>query len=145
MPNFIKIFFGSCLGTLLALVAIFCIAFFGIIGLAAGSGGGEKPNVEANSILKLDLDVVPELTGNVDANSNFASFELEMDEVLGVHDIIRLIERAKTDDDIKGIYLSSSMQSGGFTKLRMIREAITDFRESGKFVVSYAPFYDQSA
>lgn len=145
MPNFIKIFFGSCLGTLLALVAIFCIAFFGLIGLAAGSGGGEKPNVEANSILKLNLDVVPELTGNVDANTGFASFELEMDEVLGVHDIIRLIERAKDDDDIKGIYLSSSMQSGGFTKLRMIREAITDFREAGKFVVSYAPFYDQSA
>lgn len=145
MPNFVKIFFGSCLGTLLALVAIFCIAFFGLIGLAAGSGGGEKPSVEANSILKLDLNQLPELTGNVDANSNFASFELEMDEVLGVHDIIRLIERAKTDDDIKGIYLSSSMQSGGFTKLRLIREAITDFREAGKFVVSYAPYYSQSA
>ena len=145
MPNFVKIFFGSCFGTLLALVVIFGIAFFSIIGLAAGSSGGDKPSVEANSILKLDLTVVPELTGNVDGNSSFTSFNLEMDEVLGVHDIIRLIEKAKDDDDIKGIYLNSSMQSGGFTKLRMIREAIIEFRESGKFVVSYAPFYDQSA
>lgn len=143
MSNFFKILFGSCLGTLLALVVLFFVGVSAIAGLA--SSGEQKPSVEANSILKLDLDVVPELTGNVDAGGGFAAFEIDMDEVVGVHDVIRSIEKAKDDDDIKGIYLSSSMQSGGFTKLRMIREALQDFRASGKFVVSYAPFYDQSA
>ncbi|MFK8161826.1 MAG: signal peptide peptidase SppA [Lewinella sp.] len=143
MSNFFKILFGSCLGTLLALGAMFFIGFSAIVGLA--SSGEQKPAVENNSILKLDLTQVPELTGNVDANNGFAGFELDMDEVVGVHDVIRTIERAKTDDNIKGIYLNSGIQAGGFTKLRMIREALADFRESGKFVVSYAPYYDQSA
>lgn len=143
MSNFFKILFGSCLGTLLALGVLFFIGVSAIAGLA--SSGEQKPSVEANSILKLDLDVVPELTGNVEAGSGIGSFEFEMDEIVGVHDIIRAIEKAKSDDDIKGIYLSSSMQSGGFTKLRMIREALEDFRADGKFVVSYAPYYDQTA
>ncbi|MEM9931094.1 MAG: signal peptide peptidase SppA, partial [Bacteroidota bacterium] len=122
---------------------MFFIGIFGLAGLA--SAGEQKPIVEANSILKLDLSQVPELTDNIDANSGFTGFELDFDAVLGVHDVIRTIEKAKTDDNIKGIYLNSSIQAGGFTKLRMIREALVDFRESGKFVVSYAPFYDQTA
>ncbi|MFT6000273.1 MAG: protease-4 [Neolewinella sp.] len=143
MSNFFKILFGSCLGTLLALGGLFVIGISAVAGLA--SSGEQKPAVENNSILKLDLTQVPELTGNVDANSGFSGFELNMDEVIGVHDVIRTIERAKTDDNIKGIYLNSGMQSGGFSKLRLIREALADFKEDGKFVVSYAPFYEQSA
>lgn len=143
MSNFFKILFGSCLGTLLALGAMFFIGISAIAGLA--SAGEQKPSVESNSILKLDLTQLPELTGNVDPGGGFSSLDFDMDEVVGVHDVIRSIERAKTDDDIKGIYLNSGLQAGGFTKLRMIREALTDFRESGKFVVSYAPFYEQSA
>lgn len=143
MSNFFKLLFGSCLGTLLALGALFFIGVFGLAGLA--SAGEQKPVVETNSILTLDLSQVPELTGNIDNGGGLASLELDLDEVLGVHDVIRTIERAKTDDNIKGIYLNSSYQSGGFTKLRQIREALVDFRASGKFVVSYAPFYDQTA
>ncbi|WP_020569643.1 signal peptide peptidase SppA [Neolewinella persica] len=143
MSNFFKILFGSCLGTFLALGALFFIGISAIAGLA--SAGEQKPSVENNSILKLDLTQVPELTGNVDAGSGFSGLEFDMDEVVGVHDVIRTIERAKTDDNIKGIYLNSGMQGGGFTKLRMIREALADFRESGKFVMSYAPYYEQSA
>lgn len=143
MSNFFKILFGSCLGTLLALGALIFIGFGAIAGLA--SAGQEAPEVKANSILKLDLDMVPELTNNVASQSTLDGFSLQPEEILGVHDLIRTIERAKGDDDIKGIYLSQGMQAGGFTKLRLIREAIEDFKTSGKFVVSYAPFYDQTA
>jgi protease-4 len=143
MSNFFKILFGSCLGTLLAIGAMFFIGISVIAGLA--SAGEQKPSVENNSILKLDLTQVPELTGNVDAGGGLSGLDFDMDEVVGLHDVIRTIERAKTDDNIKGIYLNSGMQGGGFTKLRMIREALADFRESGKFVMSYAPFYEQSA
>ena len=143
MGNFFKILFGSCLGTLLALGAIFAIGAGAIAGLAGGAE--DTPKVESNSILKLDLNTLPELTGNVPAGGGFSNFEFSTDEVPGVHDVIRSIKNAKQDDNIKGIYLNNSMQAGGFTKLRMIREAIKDFKTSGKFVVSYAPFYDQNA
>lgn len=143
MPNFFKVLLGSCLGTILGLGGLFFMLF---VGIASFVGNAEqKPSVYANSILKLDLTAVPELTNNVASGSGLADFELEPDDVLGVHDIVRTIERAKNDDDIKGIYLNSSFAGGGLTKLRRIREALTDFRTDGKFVVSYAPFYDQTA
>jgi|AntRauTorckE5430_2_1112549.scaffolds.fasta_scaffold00993_7 protease-4 len=143
MSNFFKILLGSCLGTLLALGALIFIGFGALAGLA--SSGQEAPEVKANSVLKLDLDMVPELTNNVASQNSFGNFSLQAEDILGVHDIIRTIERAKGDDDIKGIYMSQGMQAGGFTNLRLIREAIEDFKTSGKFVVSYAPFYEQTA
>ena len=142
MSNFLKILFGSCLGTLLALGALFFIGISAVAGLA--SAGEQKPKVEANSILKIDLGQVPELTDNVPAGG-FTSFELETDPVLGIHDVVRAIEKAKDDDDIKGIYMNSMTQGGGLTKLTMVREALLDFKESGKFVLSYAPVYEQNA
>ncbi|NJC26080.1 signal peptide peptidase SppA [Neolewinella antarctica] len=141
MSNFFKILFGSCLGTLLALGVLGFIGFSAVAGLA--SSGDDKPDVETNSILKLDLTKLPELTGNLPVDG--FEFDLEGIGPLGVHDVVRAIENAKNDDDIKGIYLNSMSQVGGFTKLRLIREALVDFRENGKFVVSYAPVYDQNA
>ena len=143
MSNFFKVFFGSCLGVIFGLGVLFFLVFAGFASLA--SAGEQKPEVKANSILELDLTTVPELTNNVEPTGGFGEFELDPDDVLGVHDIVRAIERAAEDDDIKGIYLNSSFAGGGITKIRMIREALAGFREEGKFVLSYAPFYDQSA
>ncbi len=143
MSNFFKVFFGSCLGVLFGLGALFFIGF-GIVASIASSGE-QKPTVSANSILELDLSTVPELTNNVPSQGGFADLDLDPDAVLGVHDIVRVIERAKTDDNIKGIYMSSMYAAGGVTKLRLIREALVDFQEDGKFVVSFSPVYDQSA
>jgi protease-4 len=142
MSNFLKILFGSCLGTLLALGALIFIGISAVAGLA--SSGEQKPKVETNSILKLELSQVPELTDNV-PTGGFTSFELDTDPVLGVHDIIRAIEKAKDDDDIKGIYMNSMVQGGGLAKLTGIREALVDFKASGKFVLTYAPVLDQTA
>jgi protease-4 len=142
MSNFLKILFGSCLGTLLALGALIFIGISAVAGIA--SSGDQKPEVETNSILKLDLSQVPELTGNV-AMGSFTSFELKTDQVLGVHDVIRAIAKAKDDEDIKGIYMNSMMQSGGLAKLTGIREALVDFKSAGKFVLTYAPILDQTA
>lgn len=143
MSNFFKVFLGSCLGVLVGLGVLFFLGF-GIIASLA-SAGEQKPTVSANSILELDLSVVPELTNNVPSSGGFADLELDPDAVLGVHDVVRVIERAKTDDNIKGIYLNSMYAGGGTTKLRQVRAALKDFQTDGKFVVSYAPSYDQTA
>ncbi|WP_273446583.1 signal peptide peptidase SppA [Neolewinella agarilytica] len=142
MSNFFKILLGSCLGTAIALIAMFFIGFSAIVGLA--SSGEQKPKVEANSILTLDLASVPELTGNAPLDGGFG-FDFDTDEVVGLHDVVRSIEKAKTDDNIKGIYLSSMTNGVAYTSLRTVRQALEDFRESGKFVVSYAPLYEQRA
>ncbi|WP_116125364.1 signal peptide peptidase SppA [Lewinella sp. IMCC34183] len=141
MPNFLKILLGSCLGTLLALVALVLIGSAVIGGMAASSQ--EKPSVSQNSILTIDLNGLPELTGNVEQGDLLASFKGE--EQLGLHDVIRALEEAAEDDDIKGIYLGNEPTGVPFTTLRSLREAILAFKASGKFIVAYSPYYTQSA
>ena len=141
MPNFVKLLLGSCLGTLLALVVIGLIGFSIIGGLAASAE--EKPQVTANSILTFDLQGLPELTGNTAASNPFEAFGENSPP--GLHDVVRAVRRAAEDDDIKGIYLNDGITGVPFTTLRTLREAIAEFRDAGKFVVSYSPYYDQSA
>ncbi len=141
MSNFLKILLGSCLGTLVALALLVVVGSAVATGLA--SSVEEKPNVEANSILTIQLDGLPELTGNLSDADPFAS--LRGDEPLGLHDILRAIEEASEDDNIKGIYLGNEPSGVSFTTLRSLREAIVKFKESGKFVLAYSPYYTQSA
>ena len=141
MSDFLKILLGSCLGTIAALVVLVVIA--GSIASGIAASVEEKPAVEANSILTIDLNGLPELTGNLADADPFAS--LRGEEPLGLHDVLRAIDRAAEDDDIKGIYLGNEPAGISFTTLRSLRQAILEFKESGKFVVAYSPFYTQSA
>ena len=141
MPNFLKLLLGSCLGTLLALTALVFIGISVIGGLA--SSVEDKPDISANSILTFDLAELPELSGNTQNSDLFAAINQE--EAPGLHDVVRAIRNAADDDDIKGIYLGDGITGVPFTTLRTLREAIRDFKDSGKFVVSYSPYYDQSA
>ncbi len=141
MPNFLKILLGSCLGTVLALALLVVIGISIVSGLAAS--GTEEPSVEANSILTLNLQALPELTGNTTDASPFPAFDGEV--APGLHDAVRAIRRAATDDNIKGIYLNDAIAGVPFTTLRTLREAVAEFRAAGKFVVSYSPYYSQSA
>lgn len=141
MPNFLKLLLGSCLGTLLALGALIIIGFGALSGLA--NSADEPPTVEANSILTIKLDAVPELSGNTQETDPFASLNGELS--LGLHDAIRAIEHAAEDDDIKGIYLNDGIVGASFTTMRSLRRAVANFRETGKFVVSYSPYYSRSA
>lgn len=140
MRQFFKFLFASCLGTLIALFVIFFIVI-GSIG-ALATQAEHVPTVTANSVLHLKLDQpVPELMDNVET----ASFELDPKRVLGLRDIIQAIEKAADDDKIKGIFLEPQISVAGFTTLRAIRGALDDFRNSGKFIYTYAPFYTQGA
>ena len=140
MRQFFKFLFASCLGTLIALFVVFFIVAGGVGALVTKT---ETPQaISSNSVLHLKLNQpVPELTDNIEP----ASFELNPKKVLGLHDMVSMIEQAKEDDRIKGIFLEPEMAIAGFTTLGTIRDALVDFRESGKFVYAYAPFYTQGA
>ena len=143
MRQFFKFLFASCLGTSIALFLLFFI-FLGIGASFASKGGTSKTteHISANSVLHLKFDeVIPELTDNVQE----AKFELDPQKTLGLHDIVASIKYAKTDDDIKGIFIEADQIQAGFTTLASIRNAIDDFKASGKFVYAYAPYYTQGA
>ncbi|MBK8043182.1 MAG: signal peptide peptidase SppA [Haliscomenobacter sp.] len=137
MGSFFKMLFASCLGVILGIVLLTLIGA-SIVGAIASAS--EKPQkIGANSVLRLTLDqVVPEHTNNVDIQP----FNLEQTEVYGLTDLVSAIERAKDDDHIKGILLETDMAMvSGFATTRVLREALLDFKKSGKFIFSHGKFY----
>lgn len=140
MSQFFKFLFASCLGTFLALLLLFLVAIGSITSLASKGLEKAKAEVKPNTVLELSLDnLVPEKTNNV----AISPLELEQKDVLGLHDIIRAIRKAKEDPDIKGIYLNKATPVMGWASHNALREALADFRASGKFVVAYAHLYTQ--
>ena len=141
MGDFIKMLLASCLGIVIGLVSIF---FIGGLVFSTFASSMEKPtDLKPNSVIKLTLtDPIPELTNNVQTSPLEAG--LDDADVLGLHDIVDAIERAKDDDRIKGIYLEPSLTfAAGFTTARSIRNALEDFKDSGKFVYAHSKFYTQ--
>lgn len=140
MRQFFKIVFASCLGVGLALILMFFI-LFSIAGVVASSFSG--PGVEKiapNSVLKLDFDqVIPEKSNNV----QFDPFQLKQEGVIGLHEMIGLIESAAEDKNIKAIYLNVNARGMGSASARKIRETLEAFKTSGKPVIAYSDFYSQ--
>jgi protease-4 len=141
MPQFLKYLLASCLGTALALGLLTFIGFSALVGLAGSASEDKKVSVTENSVLELKFDTqVPEKTNNTELDP----FDPDGKYVLGVTDWVKMIQAAKTDDDIKGIYITPSVFSSGKASAATIRAALEDFKTSGKFIVAYADFYTQS-
>ena len=142
MKQFLKFTLASLVGVFLS----FLIAFFiisGIVSSMASFAEKETVNVEDNSLLKIELDKpIPERTP-VNPFDKFNFNGLEKLNVLGLNDITKQIERAKTDDKIKGIYLDVSMIQAKMATVESIRKSLKDFKESGKFIVAYSDVLSQ--
>jgi len=107
MRQFFKFMFASMLGFILANVVLFFLFFLvALIASAAFKGLTDKAvKVKPNSVLVINLDhpVEERTSKNPFEHMEFGSFEPDIR--LGLNDLVKNIEKAKTDDDIKGIYL----------------------------------------
>ncbi|NJL74357.1 MAG: signal peptide peptidase SppA [Saprospiraceae bacterium] len=140
MKNFFSYFFASILGTIVALFVLGGILV--LIGISSMAQFSESEAIQAKSVLKLDLDeYIPEQTNNI----SLSSFDFSTQNVVGIHDLITLIKLAKNDSQIEGIYITATQTNAGMVKLNELRDAIIDFKTSGKFVVAYAKYYTQGA
>ena len=140
MGQFFKFLFASCLGTILAGIALSFVAF-SVIGGMVASTENTKP-VTSNSVIEFKFDqMIPERTNNLEMNP----FDLENQYILGLQDYIYSIENAKTDDNIKGIFLNLEFGGTGLATASALRDALVDFKESGKFIIAYAKYYTQGA
>ncbi len=139
MRSFIKIVLGSCLGVIVAILAIGFIGSFAVGSML--SLESQATSVKQNSVLRIKLNKpVPQKTNNTEA----MFWNLSDDPLLGERDIIESIKAARTDNNIKGIYLTLSLAGIGNATAKTIRSAIVDFKESGKFVYAYCGNYGYS-
>ncbi len=138
MKDFLKFTFATVTGIILSGSIFFLIGIITLMGIA-GSAETET-HVKDNSILFLDL------SGNLTERSEdnpFAQFLGDDFNTYGLDDILSAIKKAKETDEIKGIYLQSSFLNSAFASLEEIRNALLDFKESGKFIIAYADNYTQ--
>lgn len=119
------------------------LSVIGTVMLVQIAAEAEKPApIQPNSVLKLSFDnAIPEQTNNLEMDP----FDFKNQKILGLQDIIHSLETAKDDDNIKGILLEVDGINAGFATASVVRDALVDFRESGKFIVAYSKYYTQGA
>ena len=138
MGSFLK----YTLATIVGIIITYVIIFFVVMGIVASSTAKEPIEVKDNSILKLNLTKV--IQERQPANP-FAQFGMGDDDIVsGLNKIKASLEHAKTDDKIKGIYIDAGIfVGGGMATMQELRNALLDFKESGKFIYAYGENYSQ--
>lgn len=139
MKDFIKFTFASLLGVVLAGIVFTVLGIVTMVGMVASSD--TETTVKENSVFFLDLNGT--LSERVEENP-FQELMGENFTAYGLDDILASIKKAKEHENIKGIYLQTVALSTSFASLEEIRQALLDFKESGKFIVAYADQYTQS-
>lgn len=143
MKSFLKYTLATIVGIIISSVILFFISM-AIIG-AIISSAEKTVVVSPKSVLKIEFSkpVAERSSSNPFTNFDFQS--LRPSTNLGIKDIIDFIGKAKTDDNIKGIYLDLSVIPSGLATIEEIRAALLDFKKSKKFVISYAEVYTQGS
>ncbi len=140
--KFIKIITGSFLGFILAAVILTAVGACSAGVLIAVLCSGESGSVEDNSVLVLPLDGTFAERSSEDVLSELTG---EGTSTVGLDQYLMAIKEAKTNDKVKGIYIEAGELDAGSAMLKELRDALIDFKTSGKWVYSYADEYTQAA
>jgi len=143
MKQFFKFVLATIVGFILTIIIV-VIVIAGIIFAAISSADGNKSvDVEPNSVLHIAFTKdIPERTPN-NPLAGIPFLGLDADKQIGLNDILANIKKAKTDDNIKGIFLDESYLESNQATTEEIRNALLDFKKSGKFIIAYAEVYTQ--
>jgi len=145
MREFFKYLFASMLGFFLSMVIIFIICFVIVVGVISSIDNDKTVIVSNNSVLFLNLDQA--ITERTPKNpfGNLPIVGGEEKDGIGLNDFLKSVQRAKTDDNIKCIYLNVSSPNAGYATLREVRNALIDFKKSHKKIIAYSEVYTQGA
>jgi len=149
IANYFKMkFIKYVLATLTGLFLFIGICFFTLflVGTIASTFGKKGEGAKPNSVLYASFS--NSITEKTDKSSPFAGFDpltLQPQKQDGLNDLLAGIESAKTDDNIKGIFLELKNIAAGFATNDAIRDALIDFKTSGKWIVTYGELYGQQA
>ena len=138
--KFLRNLLASIFGTLIALGILFIL----FILIASVFSETEKISIKSNSILEIKLneevkDFAPKSDDPFDQIFGFN------ENKIGLNEILNAIENAKTDANIEGISLNIMNLNSGIAQTQAIRNKLIDFKESGKFIQSYADGYTQKS
>ncbi|MGC4128303.1 MAG: signal peptide peptidase SppA [Bergeyella sp.] len=140
-----KNFFNTVLANIVAIFLVLFLFFMmtAVMLVLSSLGENSAVKVKKNSVLTLDFR-----TNIIDSpaedQEDFFAFNKKTKNLL-VYDVLQAIKKAKTDDNIKGISIESDHIGAGLTQLDDIRNALEDFKKSGKFVYAYGNTVSQGS
>lgn len=143
MKGFLKYTLASFVGILLfSVIGMFIM--IGVIGAISSASNNKTVTIKPNTILYLTLDrpIVDRASDNPFEGMNFPSFDNQGQS--GLNDILKNLKKAKEDENIKGIFMELSYIPAGMATVDEIRNALLDFKTSGKFVYTYAEVMTQN-
>ena len=139
MKDFLKFTLATITGIIVSGVLLFIVSILMMFSMLYSSDS--EVTVRENSILKLDLN------GSLVERGGEAPWAILMGDetsAYGLDDLLASIRKAKENENIKGIYIEATdLATGGFAALKEVRDALADFKESGKFIVAYGDMYTQ--
>ncbi len=143
MKQFFKFVLASIVGLILFTV-IALVLLFGLIGAAVASSSDKHTEIESNTVLRIAFNKeIPERTP-FNPLSELSFLGLDKEKTIGLNEILANIKKAKGDTNIKGIFIDESSMMAGQATTEEIRNALIDFKKSGKFIVAYSEVYTQS-
>ncbi|MDR1881059.1 MAG: signal peptide peptidase SppA [Tannerellaceae bacterium] len=142
MKQFFKMMFASFLGVFVATGVLIIVGIFVVAGIVAGLGSGSSEYLpKPDTVFKLSLNGA--LFDHAKENP-FASLTGDA-APLSLEDVLKSIQVAKREANVKGIYVEVGSFNAGAASLDAVRRALLDFKESGKFLIAYADYYTQGA
>lgn len=141
MKDFFKFTLATVTGIIVSSIVLFFIGIMVIFGIVSSSD--TETVVKKNSVMMLDLDGTLVERTQESLEGIFSSLTGNNSKVYGLNDILASIKKAKENENIKGIYIQASSLESQYASLQAIRNALSDFKESGKFIVAYSDNYTQ--
>ncbi|MDH5608563.1 MAG: S49 family peptidase, partial [Cyclobacteriaceae bacterium] len=134
-------FLRNFLAVIAGLVIFSLFSFFVFIGIVASLENDEIPTVKENSVLYLKMSGL--LTERTQEDPLQELLPQSGPAFTGLLDLLDAIKAAKSDDNIRGIYMEHQYLAAGFASLQEVRNALLDFKESGKFIYSYGAYVSE--
>ena len=143
MKEFFKMVFATILGIFLFMLIMGIFFAMSLVGMVAS--GSSVKSVEDNSVMVLNLS--GQLNERASSASGISSMVLgSTGNEIGLDDVLSAIKKAKSNEDIKGIYIEAGMFSAdSYASLQAFRRALEDFKKSGKWIIAYADTYTQGS
>lgn len=141
MKDFLKFTLATVTGIILSSIVLFIISMVTLFGIMSASD--TETIVKKNSVMMLDLNGMLVERTQEDPLGILSQLLGDGSNTYGLDDILSSIQKAKENENIKGIYLQANSLGTSYASLQEIRNALLDFKESGKFVIAYADSYTQ--
>ncbi len=145
MREFFKFAFASAVGFIIGSFLLLGLLIAILSAVAFTFGSDTEVSIQESSVLHITFDapIAERTSKNPFQNLSFTSSQNL--KALGLNDILKNIEKAKRDENIKGVFLDLTSVSGAPATIEEIRNALIDFKSSKKFIYTYSEYMTQGA